>query len=329
MLQILLTHTPAARRKYFSAGDLARLQASAEVRFHAGENPLGPLELLEVARDVDVMITDRPVAGSAKVFDGLPNLKVFFRCAVDIRNIDLQAAAAAGVLVVRTSRPGFIQPVAELAMGQLIDLSRGISRATAEYRAGRVPQARMGRELSGSTLGIIGYGAIGRRLAPLAAAFGMQVLVADPYATLEDRRFSQTTMHDLVERSDYVVCLAIATDATENLIDAEVLGRMRPSAFFLNLSRGSLVNDDALIAALTEGRIAGAAVDVGRGPDYLPTPGVARLSNVIATPHVGGLTPQALERQALDMLQQVESLVRGEVPAGAVNAEHWTRRGRQ
>jgi D-3-phosphoglycerate dehydrogenase len=326
MLKILLTHTPQARRKYFSVRDLAELGALADMRFHEGNDPLGLPRLIAAAHDVDALITDRPIAGTAAVFAGLPSLKVFFRCAVDIRNVDVPAASAAGVLVVHTAIPGFIQPVAELAIGHMLDLSRGISRATADYRAGRVPEARMGRELSGSTVGIIGYGGIGRRLVLIAAAFGMTVLITDPYATVEDPRFTQVTMEELLARSDYVVCLAIATDETENLINAEALGRMKPSAFFLNLSRGSLVDDTALAVALTEGRIAGAAVDVGRGPDYLPTPVVAGLPNVIATPHVGGLTPQAIERQALDMIRQVAIMVGGEVPPGAVNPAHWTRR---
>jgi D-3-phosphoglycerate dehydrogenase len=94
----------------------------------------------------------------------------------------------------------------------------------------------------------------------LAATLGMTVLIADPYATVSDERFHQVSFEDLLAESDYVVCLAVATEATENLIGAEVLGRMKPSAFFINLSRGNLVDETALAAALVEGRIAGAAL---------------------------------------------------------------------
>jgi D-3-phosphoglycerate dehydrogenase len=101
---------------------------------------------------------------------------------------------------------------------------------------------------------------------------------------------------------------------------------MQPHAFFINLSRGNLVDEQALAEALRDNRIAGAAMDVGRAPDQMPTPELAKLANVIATPHIGGLTPQAIEHQALETVRQVASIIKGEVPPGAVNAERWTRR---
>jgi len=123
-----------------------------------------------------------------------------------------------------------------------------------------------------------------------------------------------------------VVCLAIANEQTENLIGAAALARMQRHACFINLSRGNLVDEAALAAALRENRIAGAAMDVGRAPDQMPSPELARLPNVIATPHVGGLTPQAIEYQSLETVRQVEAIIRGEAPPGAVNEPLWTRR---
>jgi D-3-phosphoglycerate dehydrogenase len=133
---------------------------------------------------------------------------------------------------------------------------------------------------------------------------------------------------DLLEHSDYVVCLAVANETTENLIGAIELARMQPHAFFINLSRGNLVDEAALAAALRDNRIAGAAMDVGRARDQMPTPDLARLPNVIATPHIGGLTPPAIESQSLETVQQVKAIIAGKVPVGAVNAEYWTRRPR-
>ena len=101
---------------------------------------------------------------------------------------------------------------------------------------------------------------------------------------------------------------------------------MKPDAFFINMSRGNLVDEKALFQVLTENRIAGAAMDVGRAPDQMPSPELARLENVIATPHIGGLTPPASESQAFDTVRQVEALVKGEVPPGAANLKDWTRR---
>ena len=129
-----------------------------------------------------------------------------------------------------------------------------------------------------------------------------------------------------MSQADYVVCLAIASEETENLLDAAAFARLKPDAFFINMSRGNLVDEAALAKVLTEGRIAGAAMDVGRAPDQMPSPERARLPNVIATPHVGGLTPPASESQAFDTVRQVEALVKGEVPLGAANLENWTRR---
>ena len=324
-MKVLLTHPPDFRRQYYGERSLHGLQALADVTLHAGEEPLDAGGLVAAARDVDIIVSDRMTEGRGEIFAKLPNLRAFVRCAVDIRNVDVAAASAAGVLVTRAS-PGFVPAVAELALGLMVDLSRGVSRATADYHAGRKPEVVMGRQLAGSRIGIIGYGSIGRRLADLAKMLGMEVLVADPFATVSDPGIQHIKLDDLLARADYVVCLAIANEQTENLIDAAALAQMQPHGFFINLSRGNLVDEAALSAALREARIAGAALDVGRAPDQMPTPELAGLSNVIATPHIGGLTPQAIEHQASETVRQVAAIIKGEAPVGAVNAEHWTRR---
>jgi D-3-phosphoglycerate dehydrogenase len=184
----------------------------------------------------------------------------------------------------------------------------------------------MGRQLAGSTIGIIGYGSIGRHLAKLAKALAMKVLAADPYVRVSDPDVEYLSLHELLGRADHVVCLALANEETEKLIDRSALAQMQTHAFFINLSRGNLVDETALAAALREGRIAGAAMDVGRAPDQMPMPDLAKFPNVIATPHIGGLTPQAIEHQAMETVRQVAVIIRGEAPVGAVNAEHWSRR---
>ena len=325
-MKLLLTHVPLSRRTYYGARALARLQELVEVTLHQGDAPLDPAGVVAAARDVDFIVADRATPLPGEIFAALPGLKVVMRSAVDIRNIDVAAASAAGVLVTH-AEPGFVKSVVELTLGFLVDLSRGISRAAADYHADRRPEIRVGRQLSGSTVGIIGYGRIARDLAPLLATMGMTVLVSDPYAQVDDRRFVKLPMDDLLARADYVICLAIASEETENLLDAAAFARMKPDAFFINMSRGNLVDEAALTSVLAEGRIAGAAMDVGRAPDQMPSPELARLPNVIATPHVGGLTPPASESQAMDTVRQVEALVKGEVPPGAVNVASWSRRG--
>src|SRR5215207_10569585 len=324
-MKVLLTHTPQSRAQYYGERSLSGLQAIAQVRLHESNDALDGAGLIEAADDVDIIVADRLTAGPGEIFPALPNLRAFVRCAVDIRNIDVDAASAAGVLVTRAG-PGFVQSVAELALGYIVDLSRGVSRATADYHAARKPEIIMGRQLAGSRLGIIGYGSIGRYLADIARVLGMEVLVADPFATVSDAAIRHVPLDDLLARSDFVVCLAVANEQTENLIGQAALARMQKHAFFINLSRGNLVDEAALAAALREKRIAGAAMDVGRAPDQMPSPELARLPNVIATPHIGGLTPPASESQAFDTVRQVEALVKGEVPPGAANLESWTRR---
>nr|WP_249817641.1 NAD(P)-dependent oxidoreductase [Bradyrhizobium sp. 147] len=313
------------RRNYYGDRSLNGLRATAEVMLHDGDEPLDAAGLVRAAKDVDIIVADRMTEGRGEIFAQLPRLCAFVRCAVDIRNINVDAASRAGVLVTRAG-PGFVQAVAELALGFMVDLSRGVSRTTADYQAGRKAEARMGRQLAGSRIGIIGYGSIGRYLAEVAKVLRMEVLVADPFATVSDAAIRQVGLDELLAVSDYVVCLAIANEQTENLIGEAALARMQKHAVFINLSRGNLVDEAALARALIEHRIAGAAMDVGRAPDQMPTPELAKLPNVIATPHVGGLTPQAIEYQSLETVRQVEAIVQGAIPQGAVNADHWTRR---
>ena len=128
--------------------------------------------------------------------------------------------------------------------------------------------------------------------------------------------------------SDFVTCLAVATAETENLMNAAAFARMRRGAFFLNLSRGNLVDEEALEEALDEKRIAGAAMDVGAAQDQKPSLRLARRADVIATPHIAGLTPSAIEHQAFDTVEQARALIAGEMPPGAVNAEKATRLSR-
>jgi D-3-phosphoglycerate dehydrogenase / 2-oxoglutarate reductase len=154
----------------------------------------------------------------------------------------------------------------------------------------------------------------------------MEVLIADPFATVSDPDFQHVPLDDLLAHADFVVCLAIANEQTENLIGQAALSRMQRHAFFVNLSRGNLVDEAALSTALREDRIAGAAMDVGRALDQMPSPDLAQLPNVIATPHIGGLTPPAIESQSLETVRQVGKIIAGKAPDGAVNADRWTRR---
>jgi D-3-phosphoglycerate dehydrogenase len=325
--RILLTHTPDMRRNLYGERALAGLREHGEVVLHEGAEPLGGERLAEAARGAQIIVADRNTPGAAIVFEKCPDLVAFTRVAVDIRNIEVAAASAQGVLVTQASA-GFVPAVTELVLGFLVDLSRGISRAAAAYHAGAVPPVKMGRQLAGSTLGVIGYGAIGRRVAPMGVALGMRVLVSDPHARAAEAGITQVELADLLAQSDYVVCLAIANEQTENLMNDAAFARMKDGACFVNVSRGNLVHEAALARALDSGRLAGAALDVGRASDQMPTPSLAARPDVIATPHVGGTTPQAIEHQALETVAQVGEIVKGRAPRGAVNVESATRLAR-
>mgnify|MGYP001588885136 CR=1 FL=1 len=327
MPRILLTSPVTARELYYGEEALAGLRKLGEVRLNRTEESWTPEQMIVEAKGCAVIVSYRQSAAPAQVFDSLPDLAAFVRCAVDIRNIDVAAASRSGVLVTQASA-GFVPAVAEMTVGFMIDLARRITRSATLYHRGETPPPEMGRQLRGSTLGVIGYGAIGRYLCDLGVALGMTVLVSDPYARVDKSGLVQVELKDLLAGSDFVVCLAVATEATENLMDAAAFARMKRTAFFVNVSRGNLVDEAALEAALRAGRIAGAAIDVGRAPDQLPSPGLAALPNAIATPHVAGLTPPAVFHQSLETVRQVAEIVQGRAPVGAVNADKATRLAR-
>ncbi|MEO6016118.1 MAG: NAD(P)-dependent oxidoreductase [Polaromonas sp.] len=324
MTTVFVSHPQSKLAHYFGDRAITALQAVADVRFNPGDTDLSSAELAGLAGDCEVIISYRQTLGDEALFAALPGLLAFVRCAIDIRNIDVAAASRHGVLVTQASA-GFIASVSEWTIGVMIDLSRHISASAAQYHAGQPAPAVMGRELRGATLGVIGYGQISQYLCHVALALGMRVVVHDPYTRTGLEELKQVELMPLLQQADYVVCLAAATEATENLMNAKTFAAMKRSAFFINASRGNLVDEDALVAALDAGTIAGCAVDVGRAPDQMPSPRVAAHPRVVASPHIGGLTPPAIEHQAMETVAQVVELLQGRAPQGAVNAQQATR----
>jgi D-3-phosphoglycerate dehydrogenase len=325
--KIFLTHIPDMLANYYGERALDELRQLGDVRLNETGKVVDARALAQAAAGCQIIVSDRQTAGPAEFFAQAPDLVAFLRVAVDIRNIDVAAASAQGILVTQTT-PGFIPSVAEMAIGFMVDCGRHITVATIDYRAGRVPAARMGRQLAGATVGIIGYGVIGEYLAPLCVALGMAVLIADPHKKASAPGLKQVSFEDLLAQSDFVICLAVANEQTENLMNAAAFARMKRTAYFINLSRGNLVDEAALARALDAKQIAGTALDVGRAPDQMPSPALAARADVIATPHTAGLTPDAAEHQAFDTVNQVRELLAGRLPPGAANANKATRLGR-
>ncbi len=321
MLNVFLTHAPDALENYYGEKALKGLRSIAKVHLNETGMVLDTTALIANAANSDVVVVDRNTPVEAAFFDNAPQVISVHRGAVDRRNIDVAAASRNGILVTNAS-PGFVDSVVELTLGMMVDLARSVSSYTSVYQSGLEPPAHMGRQLSGSTLGIIGYGSIGKRLASVAAFMGMDVCVFDPYQSIADEHIRQVDWQTVLSTSDFLACLAVATEETENLMDAKAFAAMKPDSYFVNVSRGNLVDEDALKMALQTGGIAGAAMDVGRAPDQKPTPALAALPNVIAAPHIGGQTPPAIEFQAIETVEQVRTLSGGQMPHNAVNPEN-------
>ena len=318
--RVFLSHTPEMFEGYYGPRALVALAEHAEIVRNPGSTVLSGAALAEAARGCHAIVADRATPGLPETFSAMPELLAFLRVAVDISTINVPAASAAGVLVTRAT-PGFVDAVVELGLGFMVDLARDVSAMVGTYRAGGLPQGRMGLQLSAARLGIVGYGRIGQRLAEVALALGMQVAVFDPFAKVTDPRITQTGFTEVLEDSDIVVCLAISDASTRHLFNAPAFAAMKPGARFINLSRGELVDEAALIAALESKHVSGAAMDVGSAPDQRPNPLLASRADVVATPHIGGMTPEAMEHQAMDTVRQIAALARGEMPEGTVNAD--------
>ena len=319
MLRAFVTHHREDREAYYGRA-LPALRVVAEVVLNPLDRDLTTDELIEHAAGCQVVIAHRSTPGESRLFDEHPDLLAFLRTAVDISTVDVDAASRNGVLIAHADK-SFVPSTAELALALMLDLARNVSESTVDYRNGAQPPQRPGFQLRGKTAGMIGYGAIARYLAPAMAALGVEVLVCDPYADATTDGFDQVDLDELLSRADIVLPLAASTPETGNLIDADALARMKPGALLVNVSRGELLDEVAVTAALDSGRLGGLAMDVGRAPDQRPTPALAARPGVVATPHLGGLTPENADAQAMSSVDQVRAIVARELPERSVNPD--------
>ncbi len=247
---------------------------------------------------------------------GAPRLRVVGRAGVGLDNIDLQAARKAAVIVVHAPQAA-TTAVAELTVGLLLALARQIPKADAALRRGEWAKEQLGgQELKGKTLGLVGVGRIGREVARLAEAFGMRRLGTDPFLSNDSLRAAgvePADLEDLLRASDYVSLHLPLTDETRGLFSAEVLSRMKPGARLVCAARGGVIDETALLAALDDGRLAGAALDVFE----VEPPGDSPLLHhprLIATPHLGAQTAEAQDRVAVEIVGEVLTVLRGQEP---------------
>jgi len=277
-------------------------------------------DLLDALPEIDGLIcsTD-PV--TARVLDVAPRLKAIVRTGVGFDTIDVQAASARRIPVCITPGANRVS-VAELTLALMLSLVRNLPKNMDTVQQGGWKPV-MGTELSGKTLGIVGFGQIGQAVAQRARVFDMRVIATDPYPDLETAAaygvvFS--TLENLLSDSDFVSLHLFLNAENRHLINAERLALMKPTAYLVNTARGSIVDSDALFDALQSKQLAGAALDTvdPEPPGDSPLLG---LPNVLITPHVGAATIEYRERSAQMAAELVVAALRGERPANLVNPE--------
>jgi glyoxylate reductase len=306
------------------------VQAACEVQLDRADRQLSPQELCQaVAGKVGLLclITDRIDAG---VLDAGTELKVVANIAVGYDNIDVQAATERGIVV--TNTPGVLtETTADLAWALLLSIARRISEAERYVRAGKWHEWKLmlmtGHDVYGQTLGIVGMGRIGQAVARRAQGFGMRVLYhnrrrAD--AVLEaDLGATWVELPTLLQEADFVSLHVPLSPETTHLIGEAELRLMRPTSYLINTARGAVVNEQALVRALQEQWIAGAALDVFEHEPHVPHD-LLRLENVVVVPHIGSASVATRTRMAVMAAQNLIAAVRDQRPPYVVNPEVYT-----
>lgn len=254
------------------------------------------------------------------IIEQLPQLRIIARHGVGYDNVDVEAATENGIWVTNTPMAN-AESVAETALTLLLSLAKRIVDDSNHMRADDFfyKNSHKGMDVDGKTLGVVGYGKIGRALAAKASGLGLRILVHDPYlsevpiGTLVDR-------DTLLRESDFVSLHLPADEATNGSFDADTFAAMKPTSYLLNLARGSIVDEPALIAALQEHVIAGAAIDVYSTEPLPPGHPLFALDNVLLTPHIASNTVETMNRMALHAAEEVDRVLSGGTPKWAVNA---------
>lgn len=261
---------------------------------------------------------------TASLLDRLPDLKVVAVHGAGVDPVDIDACTARGVQV--TNAPGAnANAVAELVFGLMLSLVRGIPGAAHSAKVDKAWDAARvtGGELRGRTLGLVGYGQIGRRVARIAEAFGMTVAASDPAVADDVMQADNVTpmpLEALLGAADVISLHAPSIPATRHMIDVAALRAMKPTALLVNCARGALVDENALAAALADGQLGGAALDVLEGEPPDPNSPVYTAPNLLITPHMAGSTFECLDAIAATCGADMAAVLRGEQPAFPVNS---------
>lgn len=233
---------------------------------------------------------------TADMMDSAPHLEVIARAGVGIDNIDLDAASQRGIAVLNAPG-GNTNAAAELTVALILALARNVASGDRSIREGRWDRSKLqGVELRGRTLGLIGAGRIGGEVAKRCRAFGMEVIAYDPLLTetrANELGLAMVELDEVIEHADVISLHVPLTDETRGMIDVEVMTRMKPGAFIINASRGGVIDEEALVKALEEGLIGGAALDVYASEPLAADSPLLKAPNLVLTPHLGAATKEA------------------------------------
>ncbi|TJW60467.1 MAG: hydroxyacid dehydrogenase [Mesorhizobium sp.] len=321
MRKILSTHPLHSRATAILAGAGRLVVASA----------LDPKILTTEARDADIVIVRAPLP--PELFQGAANLRAAIRHGAGLDMIPVEAATAAGVLVANVPAVN-ARSVAEHVMFAALALLRRFRVMDRDLRAkgwlaGR-EHANSTSELAGKTIGIVGLGAVGQAVGHIAAhGFDLNVVATTRSLRPAPERVGFVSIDALVEQSDVIVLCCPLTDETRGLISRERIARMKPGALLINVSRGPVVDDEALIEALREGRIGGAALDVFSTQPLPPNHPYFGFDNVIVTPHMAGITEESMMRMGVGAAGEALLVLAGKLPVNLRNPEvieHYRRR---
>jgi D-3-phosphoglycerate dehydrogenase len=275
-----------------------------------------PEDLLQSVNTVRALVVRNQTRVTGELVARASRLEIIARAGTGLDNIDVKAATRAGIVVAFTPIQNSVS-VAELTMGLMLALARGVPPADRHVKQGGwARQKHTGVELLGKALGVVGFGRIGFLTAMRAKAFGMSVLAYDPYVdpdglTVTEARPKLLSLDELLGESDFVSCHLPGSHLTRGLFSYDRFCRMKPSAFFLNVARGEVVDEEGLIRALHEGKIAGAALDVRSTEPPSPGP-LFEMENVILTPHIAAFTHEAQQRVVASVCRDVAAVLRGE-----------------
>lgn len=270
-------------------------------------------ELVAKVRDRELIIFRSGVSITTDVMSAAPNLKFLVRAGSGLDNLDVEYTVKNNIQLVRIPEPG-AKAVAELSFAFMLMLSRNLLKADNEWRKGHWIKSEMnGYLLTGKVLGIVGAGNIGSRVGRMGAAWGMNVLgcVEFPSKEIENDLKAQgiklTTCDEVIRNSDYISIHVPLTDKTRNMINANVLNRMKKGSYLMNLARGGVVNENDLYEALTKGeRLRGAALDVHEHEGNNKISKLASLPNVVLTPHIGAQTIDSQAEIGVKVLEAVK-----------------------